>query len=178
MLIKAISAAIINEGERHLTCPRIAENVTSLYNTTKFHDFFKLRSPLVHKLAEIHLIQTKDPEKLNSMMLEFYTPIAQAIDHRFLRGIKTNQLDEAFKEDVLQNIALPPINTHKRQFIFSNISIQALQIAQSEKTESIILDFLCDLFVNISKYINLWASFFSFKMSPAGLPRGYDPAKL
>lgn len=123
MLIKAISAAIIDEAERHLTCPRIAENVTHLFDTTKLKDFFKLRSQLVHKMAEIHLIQTKDPEKLDSMMLEFYTPLAQTIDYRFLRGVKTNQLDEAFKEDVLQNIALPPINTAKRQCIFSNISV-------------------------------------------------------
>ena len=66
--------------------------------------------------------------------------------------------------DILRHITLAPINTSKRQFIFSNISDQALKIAQKQKTETVLIDLLSSLLVEVSKFINVWADFFTFKI--------------
>ena len=144
----------------------------NLLTTKQFRTYLEMRQRIIPKLVEIQLLETKNPQDIQSLVRDsLLQPIGKQIKENFLQSIKQEQILNLFKTQVLRTAVIPKINPARRQFIFANISSEALENAWASPKDEIVSSILVNLFVQTQAFVRVWANFFAFKISPTGLPR-------
>ena len=68
LLVKAINNEIINEGERHKQNQETLEDAMNLLTTKQFRTYLEMRQRIIPKLVEIQLLETKNPQDIQSLV--------------------------------------------------------------------------------------------------------------
>ena len=68
LLVKAINNEIINEGERQKQNQETLEDAMNLLTTKQFRTYLEMRQRIIPKLVEIQLLETKNPQDIQSLV--------------------------------------------------------------------------------------------------------------